>query len=171
MTSHQPSSNKTLAEPLEDAVTDSTVPRTFENYDRAYREAWHWEYTRLVPRAREWHKLRRHVVQRVGLRKGSRVLEVACGQGYHVDALRRMGFDVMGVDLSAGAIEFAQRVFPDSSFRHLDAAARMPFDDASFDLVCRTGRGFFTTTFSVPGRRPSFASTFAWFARAEVTSS
>jgi SAM-dependent methyltransferase len=120
-----------------------TTTRTFENYDRVYREDWHWRYTGVRTHLREWYKLRRHVVRRVGLRPGAPVLEIACGQGYHVDVMRRMGFDVTGIDLSVGGIDFARRIFPESRYLHLDATGPLPFDSGSFDLVWSHGAGFF----------------------------
>ena len=135
---------------METELKEAEATRTFENYDRVYEAAWHWPYRHLRSRLREWYKLRRHVAGRVGLRKGARVLEVACGQGYHVDSLRRMGFDVTGVDLSAGGVDFARRTFPASRFLHLDASTRMPFPDGSFDLVWSHGAGFFHYNIKTP---------------------
>jgi SAM-dependent methyltransferase len=126
-------------------ATDPTVgtidPHATQNpvYEVGYSGHWHWKFNP----AREWWKLKRHVVRRVGLRKGARVLEVACGQGYHVNALRRMGYRVTGVDISRAGIEFAQSRFPEDDFRHIDAAQPMPFADRSFDLVWSHGAGFF----------------------------
>ena len=112
-------------------------------YETAYSGKWHWDYTKPLPRLREWWKLKHHVVDRVGLQKGSRVLEIACGQGYHVNALRRMGYRVTGVDISEAAIDFALRHFPRDDFRCVDAAKPLPFPDGSFDLVWSHGAGFF----------------------------
>ena len=126
------------------------MTRTFENYDRVYQRQWHWPYAGRRARLREWYKLKQHVVRRVGIKPGARVLELACGQGYHVDAMRRMGFDVTGIDLSAAGIEFAQRTFPQSRFMHLDAAAPLPFESGSFDLVWSHGAGFFHYNIHTP---------------------
>ena len=112
-------------------------------YESAYTGHWHWDYTKPLPRLREWWKLKRHVVGRVGLAKGSRVLEIACGQGYHVNALRRMGYRVTGVDISEAAINFARRHFPNDNFLCVDAARPLPFPERSFDLVWSHGAGFF----------------------------
>lgn len=113
--------------------------QTNPGYERAYARDWFWKFNTL----REWLKLRTHVVGRVGLRPGACVLEVACGQGYHVNLLRRMGYHVTGVDISEAAIGFAQRHFPKDDFRRIDAAEPLPLPDHSFDLVWSHGAGFF----------------------------
>ena len=112
-------------------------------YEQGYATEWLWDFTRPTARVREWWKLKHHIVDRLGLRPGSRVLEIACGQGYHVNALRRMGHRVTGVDISQAGIDFAKRHFPDDDFMRIDAALPMPFDDQSFDLVWSHGAGFF----------------------------
>lgn len=112
-------------------------------YEAAYRDEWHWDFTRPSARLREWWKLKRHIIHRVGLKRGARVLEIACGQGYHVHALRRMGFRVTGVDISPSAIAFAKHHFPTDDFRCIDAAKPLPFLESSFDLVWSHGAGFF----------------------------
>ena len=71
------------------------------------------------------------------------MLEIACGQGYHVNLLRRMGHTVTGVDISEAGIDFARRHFPHDDYRRIDAALPMPFPEASFDLVWSHGAGFF----------------------------
>ena len=116
-------------------------PHVSENpvYEKAYHGQWHWRFNPI----RETWKLKRHVIQRVGLRKGSRVLEIACGQGYHVNALRRMGYHVTGVDISSAGIAFARTRFPNDDYRQIDAAKPMPFAERSFDLAWSHGAGFF----------------------------
>jgi SAM-dependent methyltransferase len=61
-------------------------------------------------------------------------LEVGCGEGRIVQALRAGGYDVRGVDGSATMIAAAERADAHGSYAVADAAA-LPFDDASFDLV------------------------------------
>lgn len=112
-------------------------------YEEGYRDSWHWNYRRWGARIREWWKLKHHIVDRIGLKKGSRVLEVACGQGYHVQRLRQMGFVTTGVDISPAGIDFALRSSPRDDYRCLDAAAPMPFTAEEFDLIWSYGAGFF----------------------------
>jgi SAM-dependent methyltransferase len=126
---------------ISDPTTGTIDPHVSENpvYERGYSRSWHWKFNPL----REWWKLKHHVIRRVSLKKGARVLEIACGQGYHVNALRRMGYVVSGVDISPAGIQFARSRFPDDDFHQIDAAKAMPFADRSFDLVWSHGAGFF----------------------------
>lgn len=48
------------------------------------------------------------LVRELGLRPGSRVLDVACGSGRHAIALARRGVRVTGLDVSAEAIQYAR---------------------------------------------------------------
>jgi len=84
-----------------------------------------------------WH--RRHVVKRFRLRRGSRLLEVGCGAGFHTDLFRRMGFDSIGVDRAAAGIAWARRHYPKCEFFHADIMSELPLMPGSFDLVLARG--------------------------------
>lgn len=61
-------------------------------------------------------------------------LEVGCGEGRIVRALRAGGYDARGIDGSPTMIEAARRLDPGGDYAVADAAA-LPFGDSSFDLV------------------------------------
>lgn len=69
---------------------------------------------------------------------GQCVLDVGCGRGGTVFTLRQFfqPSSVVGLDLSANAVEFCRRVhrYPGVSFREGDAE-QLPFADGSFDVV------------------------------------
>jgi SAM-dependent methyltransferase len=73
---------------------------------------------------------------------GRRVLEVGCGAGVDLARFARGGASVVGVDLSASAIDLARSNFEQQSltgdFRVADGEA-LPFEDNSFDLVFAHG--------------------------------
>ena len=73
------------------------------SYDEKYR-AGGWDYNE----DRERERLKKTIVEPFGFRPGDRVLEVGCGMGLHSALLAEMGFDVVGVDLSAVGIEAAR---------------------------------------------------------------
>ncbi|MFQ5495041.1 MAG: class I SAM-dependent methyltransferase [Phycisphaerae bacterium] len=83
-----------------------------------------------------WH--RRHMVKRFGLHRGMRVLEVACGSGFHTHLLNRMGFDCVGVDRSEAGIAWARRHYPLHVYHCCDLR-KMPLDEGSFDAVLARG--------------------------------
>lgn len=71
-----------------------------------------------------------------GLCSGKRVLDVASGEGYGCQLISQVAEYVVGVDLDVGAVEYAQRTYGSPSARFVAAdATKLPFDDASFDIV------------------------------------
>ncbi len=87
-----------------------------------------------------WH--RRHVVKRFGLKCGGRMLEIACGSGFHTNLFNRMGFDCVGVDRSEAGIEWARTRYPRQRYYACDFRD-MPFALASFDIVLARGFSFY----------------------------
>jgi ubiquinone/menaquinone biosynthesis C-methylase UbiE len=68
------------------------------------------------------------------LSKGAKVLDAGCGPGRDADLLQEQGFKVTGLDLSAGLLKVARRIFPGIDFvqgNFLD----LPFVNSSFDGV------------------------------------
>ena len=70
------------------------------------------------------------------LARGKTVLDLGCNHGYGTKELSRSATAAAGVDVSARAIEEAQRRYAASGidFRVFDGQ-RLPFDDRCFDLV------------------------------------
>jgi SAM-dependent methyltransferase len=103
-----------------------------EHYDRG-RFGDHWG--RLY-RVAEEHAIRR-ALRSVG--RNRRVLDVACGTGRVTALLVREGFaEVVGSDVSSAMMEVAKRRLPHVEFFQSDAA-RLPFDNDSFDVVTCIG--------------------------------
>ena len=75
----------------------------------------------------------------------STVLDVGCGEGSHLGALREeFGFEAHGIDLSTHAIDLAARRHPDATWVVANADRFLPSADASFDVAL-----------SITARRPS----------------
>lgn len=66
--------------------------------------------------------------------EGRRVLDVGCGTGHHMAALRSRGFVVAGVDGSDSMLVHARRLNPDSEIKQSDVE-RLPFEDGAFDYT------------------------------------
>jgi SAM-dependent methyltransferase len=81
-------------------------------------------------------------VHRFRQARGKRVLDVGCGNGYVLAQYAQHGAHVYGVDLTERAIDLARRRFHlaglEGEFTHIDGT-RLPFADASFDIVCSMG--------------------------------
>lgn len=125
-------STSPLGEPLGSVQADGARGDAF--YNRFY-SAGGWKYS--FWREYWWH--RRHVVKAFQLRRGMRMLEVACGNGFHTNLFRRMGFRGVGVDRSAAGIALARRQFPRCTFHQCDIMSDMPVGWAEFDLVLARG--------------------------------
>jgi SAM-dependent methyltransferase len=68
------------------------------------------------------------------LRKRQRVLDVGCGAGATLRWLSDRGHDAVGIDSSSASLAHASRLVPAATLQRGDAA-RLPFEDASFDGV------------------------------------
>jgi len=62
------------------------------------------------------------------------LLEIGCAYGFFLDEARRHFDRVVGIDVSAAAVEAARKRFGVEA--HAGAFQDMPFEDASFDVVC-----------------------------------
>lgn len=76
------------------------------------------------------------MLETLGIRRGSRVLDAGCGTGISLEPLVARGMQVTGLDLSDDMLAVAKAAFPGAAF----AAGRVeaqPFPDRSFDAaVC-----------------------------------
>lgn len=77
-------------------------------------------------------------VRRIGLEPAARVLDVACGTGNLTLPAARAGADVTGLDIAPPLVEQARLAADAQGLRvrvEEGDCTRMPFDDASFDVV------------------------------------
>lgn len=69
--------------------------------------------------------------------QGASALDIGCGDGYWSEKLKTKGYAVTGVDIPREYPNVdADAPYPETV--HMDAGARFPFPDASFDLVWST---------------------------------
>lgn len=66
---------------------------------------------------------------------GSRALDFGCGAGRSSAFLRRLGFAVTGIDISASMIELARRADPCGSYRLIEDGDFSELPRGSFDLI------------------------------------
>ncbi|MFB4312295.1 class I SAM-dependent methyltransferase [Actinomadura sp. GTD37] len=74
------------------------------------------------------------VLGRLRLLPGTRLLDAGCGAGLFAELAAQGGADVTGLDAAPGLIEYARRRRPAARYITGDLA-RMPFEDAAFDVV------------------------------------
>ncbi len=68
------------------------------------------------------------------LPEGTAVLELGCGNGKTLSAMKCRGWKVVALDISAEAVKLSSQILPDVSFL-LANACRLPFQDDAFDAV------------------------------------
>jgi SAM-dependent methyltransferase len=75
-------------------------------YDRIYSEANHYRY-------RPWmyRPFIKAIVKQAGIKKGSSVLDVGCGQGLFTSLLATCGMNALGIDLSPEGIKRAKETY------------------------------------------------------------
>ena len=89
-----------------------------------------------------------YIIKTCGLRRGNRVLEIACGAGQVSTALAARGLDVIGIDINdyflSRARRSARKARVHARFMRLDMR-QLPFDDAEFKtvVVCGSSLGIF----------------------------
>ena len=84
-------------------------------------EPWAWEERRALLLAE--------------LRPGERVLDLGCGAGRFVAALRDAGVEPVGVELSSAALERARRNVPGADVRLMEPDGGIPLGHGEVDLV------------------------------------
>jgi SAM-dependent methyltransferase len=82
-----------------------------------------------------WAWKRRRALLLAEVRGGERVLDLGCGAGRFVAALRDAGADPVGVELAQAALERARSNVPGADLRLLAADGSVPLGHAEVDLV------------------------------------
>jgi SAM-dependent methyltransferase len=99
-----------------------------------------WEkgdFTRIAATMRESGEA---LVQRIGITKGLKVLDLGCGDGTTALPAAKLGAEVLGVDIASNLVEAgnrraAEQGLTNLSFREGDASNLQSIPDQSFDLV------------------------------------
>jgi SAM-dependent methyltransferase len=82
-----------------------------------------------------WAWERRRELLLAEARPGERVLDLGCGAGRFVAALRDAGADPVGVEIAAAALERARAVAPGADLRLLEPDGSLPLEHGAVDLV------------------------------------
>ena len=99
-----------------------------------------WEkgdFTRIADTMRESGEA---LVQRIGIAKGLKVLDLGCGDGTTAVPAAKLGADVLGVDIAQNLVEVgnrraAEHGLPNLKFQEGDVSNLEHVPDKSFDLV------------------------------------
>jgi ubiquinone/menaquinone biosynthesis C-methylase UbiE len=107
-----------------------------EDYQIIYRHRNRENAEREIGAMMEW----------MDLKPGSAVLDIGCGMGRHALALKSLGFDVTGLDLSEILLSEARRSDPEGTVVWVNGDMRkLPFEDRTFDATVNwfTSFGYF----------------------------
>ena len=99
---------------------------------RAYYESF---WADAPPDPEPWAWERRRALLLGEARAGERVLDLGCGAGRFVAALRDAGAVPVGVEIAASALERARAVAPGADLRLLEPDGSIPLEHGSVDLV------------------------------------
>jgi SAM-dependent methyltransferase len=72
-------------------------------------------------------------------REGARLLDVGCGSGHNLELIEGLGFRCWGIDVSSTAIAKAKAKSSNPENFVAGSVARLPWPDASFDVVTDIG--------------------------------
>ena len=111
---------------------------------RAPKDALHFDaiadaYDVQIPEERRLALLERKtsmmhdVLTRAGA--GRRGLDVGCGQGTYVAKMREIGYDVSGIDASAGQVRIAGRHAGETDLIQVGSVLNIPAGDAAYDFL------------------------------------
>jgi SAM-dependent methyltransferase len=99
---------------------------------RAHYESF-WADAPEDPEPWEWE--RRKALLLAAARPGERVLDLGCGAGRFVAALRDAGAEAVGVELAQAALERARANVPGADLRLVEPDGSLPLEHGSVDLV------------------------------------
>jgi SAM-dependent methyltransferase len=88
----------------------------------------------------------------------SRILDIGCGTGHHVDRLAENGLDVLGIDISPSMIKKAKENFPKRKFQIADALNGNEFEPEAFThVLC-----LYFTIYYIKDKQQFFHNCFRW---------
>jgi 2-polyprenyl-3-methyl-5-hydroxy-6-metoxy-1,4-benzoquinol methylase/GNAT superfamily N-acetyltransferase len=126
----------TFEEQAPAAMDDARLSELLEAADRIWIQAYEGM---TLDESHKWHAHASDeidfVLSVIGGPRSARVLDVGCGDGRHVAALSKMGFDVTGVDVSSHLIERARVRCRDTEASFCVSDARDHLPDGPFDTV------------------------------------
>jgi SAM-dependent methyltransferase len=115
---------------------DPRKPTTSHAHVRRYYDEVHYQNAERLPPAVSRHL--RHLAAKIGIAPGQPVLDVACGTGMWLVAVRQRGAQAIGIDVSRKAVATGRSGRPDVALC-VGVAESLPFADKLFDLVSCLG--------------------------------
>lgn len=101
----------------------------FEQMYRDFKDPWRQT-------TREQWAIEKHIaINLIKKLKAKRVIELGCGLGHFTNRIRRIGVDVLGIDISGTAIRKARRRYPQCKFYNGDIMDKEVYLEFKPDLI------------------------------------
>lgn len=94
-------------------------------YDETVSKGYSYQKSLILP----------NIVRLLSPKKGEQVIDVACGQGFFAHEIKRLGGDVVGVDIAPELIALAQKSDPGGDYCVGSAEELTGFPDNSYDAA------------------------------------
>lgn len=127
--------DQSLERPGASGATGASNSKEVENIRHFYNNVY---YARSQGAEEEYRTHYQRLFTKVGIHRGDRVLDVACGTGDWLQTCARNGCQVSGVDLSDKAVEICRSRIPAGEF-YAQPAETLPFPDQHFDTISCLG--------------------------------
>ncbi len=119
-----------------------------EQGSRWFEDWFNTPYYHILYKDRDDHEaqqLIRNLKEKLNLRTGDHILDLACGRGRHAIFLNSLGHKVTGLDLSKANISFA-REFENQNLHFRQADMREPYGQGEYDYIFNlfTSFGYFS---------------------------
>jgi len=79
------------------------------------------------------------IIERLGVEKGMRLLDVSCGTGNQIKCAEEKGIEAYGIDISEAVVMLARKKVKCAKRILLADASTLPFKDGYFDLITNFG--------------------------------
>ena len=131
---------------LEQKIANNSQEAVVKEYFDEHAEDWHGVYVGKDITSRNMQTRLRYVcnfLDTIGLKKGTRVLDLGCGAGFASIQLLQRGYQVTGVDLSEKMLDLARKNCSDTGVGNITFqrgnAEQLDLEDASYDAVIALG--------------------------------
>lgn len=103
---------------------------------QAYYDSDYYRNIKFKPHTISHHL--RNLADKIEIKNGTKVLDVACGSGEWLMACQERGAAIYGIDISNNAIDHCKATFKPENF-YVTAAESLPFEDGQFNVVTCLG--------------------------------
>ena len=100
----------------------------------------------------------KEIVRNTKMNKKSRILDIGCGTGHHVNMLTKRGLNAIGIDSSIEMIKRAKKNYPDSEFNNSDVMHGNQFNNGEFTHCLM----LFMTPYYIQDKKAAFHNIYSW---------